>query len=43
MISVDFDVMHQTVIIYSAFVRWWRKMGVLLNIASFIYRFREDL
>lgn len=39
---MDFIVIDQAFVRYSAFGRYWRKMGVQWNIASVIYRFREE-
>jgi hypothetical protein len=40
MIRVDFHVKDQLLIRFSAFVRYWRKMGVLWDSTSAIHRFK---
>jgi hypothetical protein len=42
-ISVDFDRTGQPLIIYSAFVKYSKKMGIKRNNASAIYRLQESL
>jgi hypothetical protein len=42
-IRVDFEVIHQLVIINSPFVRHWRKNGIYWDSTSVIYRFQEGL
>jgi len=42
-INVDFDTAGQLLIIYSAFVKYLRKMGIKLSSALAINRFQERL
>jgi len=42
-ISVDFDVIDQLLVRYSAFVTYWRKMGVWWGSTWLIYRFKQSL
>jgi len=42
-ISVDFDVIDQLLIRYSAFIRHWRKIRIQWNRTSVIYRLQESL
>jgi hypothetical protein len=40
---VDFDIIEQPLIIYSAFVRYWRKrIGVQWNSMSAVYGFQKS-
>jgi len=42
-ISVDFNIVDQVLIRYSAFVRYWRKMQAQWVRTSIIHRFRKCL
>jgi hypothetical protein len=42
-ISVDFNIVDQLLIRYSAFVRYWRKMQAQWVRTSIIHRFRKCL
>jgi len=42
-INVDSDATGQILIIYSAFVKYLRKMGIQWSIASDLYRLQESL
>jgi len=41
--KVDFDATGQLLIIYPAFVKYLRKMGIQRSSASATYRFQENL
>jgi len=42
-ISVDFNATGQLLIIYCAFVKYWREMGIKHSSASAVYRLQEGL
>jgi len=42
-IIVDFNATGQLLIIYCAFVKYWRKMGMKQSSASAVYRLQEGL